>query len=118
MTSPKGSKIAGFAGNSEDRNEKKQLSEEVFSRVTRALNVGKQTVEIAHGVLVKGMPQKYYVDTLGISRGAVSQAVNRVWAAYKQDVPDGYERVEVVLPERQAFIVKKWAEEAKRKQEE
>lgn len=118
MTSPKGKKIADVAGSSDDKNEKKQLSEDVFSRVTRTLNVGKQTIEIAHGVLVKGKPQKHYVDTLNISRGAVSQAVNRVWAAYKQDVPDGYERVEVVLPERQAYIVKKWAEEAKRKQEE
>ncbi len=27
-------------------------------------------------------------------------------------------RIEVVLPGRQAFIVKKWADEAKRKQEE
>lgn len=39
-----------------------------------------------------------------------------MWDAYKQEVPDGFVRIEVVLPERQAFIVKKWADEAKRKQ--
>ncbi|EGG7966739.1 transcriptional regulator [Salmonella enterica] len=99
-------------------NEKKRLTNEEFARVTRNLNVGKQTLDIAYGVLVKGKPQKYFVETLYISRGAVSQAVNRVWDAYKQEVPDGFVRIEVVLPERQAFIVKKWADEAKRKQEE
>lgn len=99
------------------KNEKKRLARDVFSRVTRGLNVGKQTLDIAYGVLVDGKPQKYFVDSLGISRGAVSQAVNRVWDAYKQEVPDGFVRVEVVLPKRQAFIVKRWADEAKRKQE-
>ncbi|EBM5962833.1 TPA: TrfB-related DNA-binding protein [Salmonella enterica subsp. enterica serovar 16:l,v:-] len=99
-------------------NERKRLSKEVFSRVTQSLNVGQKTLEIAYGVLVEGKPQKYFVETLNISRGAVSQAVNRVWDAYKLEVPDGFVRVEVVLPERQAFIVKKWADEAKRKQEE
>lgn len=98
--------------------EKKRLTNELFARVTRGLNVGKQTLDIAYGVLVEGKPQKYFVETLDISRGAVSQAVNRVWDAYKQEVPDGFVRVEVVLPERQAFIVKRWADEAKRKQEE
>ncbi|SVL22270.1 TrfB-related DNA-binding protein [Klebsiella pneumoniae] len=88
------------------------------SEKKRSLNVGKQTLDIAYGVLVEGRPQKYFVETLDISRGAVSQAVNRVWDAYKQEVPDGFVRIEVVLPERQAFIVKKWADEAKRKQEE
>lgn len=97
---------------------KKRLTKEVFARVTQSLNVGKQTLDIAYGVLVDGKPQKYFVKTLSISRGAVSQAVNRVWDAYKQEVPDGFVRVEVVLPERLAFIVKKWADEAKRKQEE
>ncbi|EHW3975396.1 transcriptional regulator [Salmonella enterica] len=102
----------------DEKSEKKRLTNEVFARVTRSLNVGKQTLDIAYGVLVEGRPQKYFVETLGISRGAVSQAVNRVWDAYKQEVPDGFVRIEVVLPERQAFIVKKWADEAKRKQED
>jgi hypothetical protein len=96
----------------------KRLTNEVFLRVAKNLNVGKQTLDIAHGVLVEGKPQKYFVETFNISRGAVSQAVNRVWEAYKQEVPDGFVRVDVVLPERQAFIVKRWADEAKRKQEE
>lgn len=115
MATPKGLNLNDIA---DDKGEKKTLSEDVFKRVTRHLNVGQQTLDIAYGVLVQGKPQKYFVETLNISRGAVSQAVNRVWDAYKQEVPDGFVRVEVVLPERQAFIVKRWADEAKRKQEE
>jgi hypothetical protein len=102
----------------DEKTDRKRLTKEVFSRVTRGLNVGKQTLDIAYGVLVDGKPQKFFVESLNISRGAVSQAVNRVWDAYKQEVPDGFVRIEVVLPERQAFIVRKWADEAKRKQEE
>ncbi|EOE7402234.1 TrfB-related DNA-binding protein, partial [Salmonella enterica subsp. enterica] len=79
----------------DEKSEKKRLTNEVFARVTRSLNVGKQTLDIAYGVLVEGRPQKYFVETLGISRGAVSQAVNRVWDAYKQEVPDGFVRIEV-----------------------
>ncbi|EPF5707634.1 MULTISPECIES: TrfB-related DNA-binding protein [Enterobacteriaceae] len=110
--------VAKTGDEKSEKSEKKRLTNEVFARVTRSLNVGKQTLDIAYGVLVEGRPQKYFVETLDISRGAVSQAVNRVWDAYKQEVPDGFVRIEVVLPERQAFIVKKWADEAKRKQEE
>lgn len=93
----------------------KRLSKQEFMNVTKNLNVGQQTLDIAYGVLVQGQPQKYFVETLNVSRGAVSQAVNRVWEAYKQLVPEGFVRVNVVLPERQAFIVRRWADEAKRK---
>ena len=46
-----------------------------------------------------------------------AQAVNRVWAAAEGHLPEGFERVTAVLPEHQAFIVKKWEAEARRKQE-
>lgn len=118
MTTQKGLNLNDSNVPGDEKGEKKRLSKEDFNRITRNLSVGQQTLDIAYGVLVKGKPQKFFVETLEISRGAVSQAVNRVWDAYKQEVPDGFVRLEVVLPERQAFIVKKWADEAKRKQED
>jgi len=33
----------------------------------------------------------------------------------RKSLPEGYERVTVVLPEHKAFIVKKWAEETRKK---
>jgi hypothetical protein len=60
-----------------------------------------------------GRPQSLFVASLHLSNGAVSQAVNRVWRAFiAKNLPPGYEWVTVVLPEHQAFIVKKWAEDA------
>jgi hypothetical protein len=96
---------------------KKRLSEAQFQVAIEGLEIGQQTIDIAHGVLVEGRPQAAFVALLGLSKGAVSQAVNRVWTATKRNLPEGFERVEAVLPEHQAFIVKKWAEDAKKKQE-
>lgn len=97
---------------------KKQLTEAQFQSCIKDLGVGQQTIDIAHGVLVMGRPQTDFVASLGLTRGAVSQAVQRVWAVYlEKNLPKGYVRVSAVLPEHQAYIVKKWAEDALKKRE-
>ena len=97
---------------------KKRLSEAQFQACVNGLEVGQQTVEIARGVLVDGKPQTTFASSLGLTRGAVSQAVNRVWAAHEaKNLPAGYERVSAVLPEHQAFIVKRWAADAVKRRE-
>ncbi|CAD7741747.1 TrfB transcriptional repressor protein (plasmid) [Xanthomonas hydrangeae] len=97
---------------------KKRLSDAQFQDAIHGLEVGSQTIEIARGVLVEGKPQATFATALGLSRGAVSQAVHRVWVAFEdRNLPEGYERVTAVLPERQAFIVRKWEADAKKKQE-
>jgi hypothetical protein len=95
---------------------KKRLTESQFQAAITDLAVGQQTIDIAHSVLVDGRPQAEFVASLGLSKGAVSQAVNRVWSAAREQLPPGFERVTAILPEHQAFIVKKWEVEAKRKQ--
>jgi len=97
---------------------KKILTEDQFQKAIKDLEIGQQTVDIAWGVLVEGRPQAKYATALGLSRGAVSQAVNRVWAAHEANLPVGFERVTAVLPEHQAFIVKKWAADAAKKTKE
>lgn len=95
---------------------KKGLTEKQFLEAIKGLEVGAQTLEVARGVLVEGIPQATFVKSLGLTRGAISQAVNRVWAAHEsKNLPKGYERVSAVLPEHQAFIVKKWDEAAKKR---
>lgn len=96
---------------------KKRLSEVQFQEAIKNLEVGLQTIEIARGVLVEGKTQASFVKALGLTNGAVSQAVNRVWMAAPGNLPEGFERVTAVLPKHQAFLVKKWVEEAKRKKE-
>lgn len=94
---------------------KKRLTEAQFQDAIKSLEVGRQTIEIARGVLVDGKPQAAFVVELGLTKGAVSQAVNRVWAVAQSTAPEGFERITAVLPEHQAFIVKKWAEDAKKR---
>lgn len=95
---------------------KKRLTEAQFLVCIEGLEVGPQTLEIAHGVLVRGQSQAAFAQAFGLSKGAVSQAVQRVWSVFmRKNIPPGYERVSAVLPEHQAFIVKKWAEDAQAK---
>jgi hypothetical protein len=96
---------------------KKRLSEAQFQEAIKGLDVGQQTLKIARGVLVDGKPQVAFVAELGLTKGAVSQAVNRVWTTAQEALPAGFERVTAVLPSHRAFIVKQWAKDAKRKQE-
>lgn len=97
---------------------KKRLTEAQFQAAIKGLEIGQQTIDIARGVLVDGRPQAEFATSLGLSKGAVSQAVSRVWAAAGESLPEGFERVTAVLPEHQAFIVRKWEANAKRKQEQ
>ena len=97
---------------------KKRLSETQFQECIQGLDVGAQTLKIAHGVLVEGIKQTIFVKQLGLTRGAVSQAVNRVWAAHSEkNIPKGFKLVSAVLPDHQAFIVKKWAETSIKKRD-
>jgi hypothetical protein len=96
---------------------KKRLTEAQFQVAINGLDIGQQTIDIARGVLVEGRPQAEFVASLGLTKGAVSQAVTRVWTAGGSQLPEGFARVTAVLPEHQAFIVKKWEADAKRKQE-
>ncbi|EGQ8484952.1 transcriptional regulator [Vibrio parahaemolyticus] len=94
---------------------KKRLTESQFQAAIKSLDVGPQTIQIAHGVLVEGKPQTEFVTLLQVTKGAVSQAVKRIWEAHTAQTPEGYERITAILPEHQAFIVKKWAEDAEKK---
>lgn len=96
---------------------KKRLTEAQFQTAIKGLKIGQQTIDIARGVLVDGRPQAEFVTSLGLTKGAVSQAVSRVWAATGEHLPEGFERVTALLPEHQAFIVKIWETDAKRKQD-
>lgn len=99
---------------------KKRLSEDQYQRAISGLNVSARTLDIAHGVLVKGMSQVQYAKSLGVTKGAVSQAVMRVWRRHLEeaDVDEQEERVTAVLPKRQAFIVKQWQEQHRRSQKD
>nr|EKX1927475.1 transcriptional regulator [Escherichia coli] len=94
---------------------KKRLTEAEFQSALQDLKVSPQTIEIARAVLVNGEPQSKFVEALNLTKGAISQAVSRVWVAHQEQaaIPTGFVRVTAILPEHQAFIVKKWSKAAK-----
>ena len=85
----------------------KQLTGNQFRLATEGLPMGQKNIAIARAVLVEGRKQSELAAQYGLTKGAVSQVVAKVWQA--SQVPAGYERVSVVLPEFQAFQVKQWA---------
>ena len=85
----------------------KRLTNDQFRLATEGLPVGQKNIAIARAVLVEGRKQSELAAAYGLTKGAVSQVVAKVWQA--SQVPAGYERVSVVLPEFQAFQVKQWA---------
>lgn len=87
---------------------KKRLTPQQFDEAVQGLDVGERTLQIAEGVLVHGRPQQQFANELQISKGAVSQAVNRVWQAAQRLAPDGLQRITVTLPAHQVRIVKQW----------
>lgn len=88
-----------------------RLTETQFRIATKDAKFSKQTLEIAHAVLVEGRSQSEFVKKFQLTKGAVSQAVKRVFSRV-DTLPSGFEKVTAVLPEHQAFIVKKWARDA------
>lgn len=91
-----------------------RLTAAEFKRAARGRDWSEQTLEIGSGVLVEGKQQKEFCELYGISKAAVNQAVLRVWKAYlEMCVPEGFERVTVILPKDKAAKVKAWAEKAK-----
>lgn len=94
---------------------KNRLSKVQFDECTLDLGIGKQTLEIAYGVLVDGKSQVSFTRKFNITKGAVSQAVKRVWSSHlKKIVPSNCEEVSVILPKHQAFIANQWASKIKR----
>ncbi len=94
---------------------RKRLTEEQFDAAIQQLDIGQQSKDIAYGVLVEGRKQVEFKEELGLTKGAISQAVMRVWNSYQAIAPEGYRRVSATLPDHRAFIVEKWAREAEEK---
>ena len=85
----------------------KRLTADQFQVATEGLSMGQKNIDMARAVLVKGRKQSELAAAYGLTKGAVSQVVAKVWQA--SQVPTGYQRVSVILPEFQAFQVKQWA---------
>jgi DNA-directed RNA polymerase specialized sigma24 family protein len=89
----------------------KLLTSDQFERAVAGITIADRPVAMARNVLVEGMSQADCARALGVSRNAVSLAVNRVRDAH-DEVPAGFERVTAILPLHQASVVKSWTEQS------
>lgn len=88
---------------------KKSLTEEQFYIAIDKLKINEKTKNIAYQVLVQGIKQIDIAKKFKMSKGNVSQAINKVFNEYKRNnLPNGYEEVTAILPAHKAFIVKQW----------
>lgn len=96
---------------------RRHMNKRDFEATIKRLEISERGVEMARRVLVGGERQSDIATEFGITNGAVSHQVNRVWRAYVDtlEIPPGYERVTVVLPADKAAIVKTWAREQDRR---
>ena len=76
---------------------KKRLTEAQFKKIIGELKIGQQTIDIARGVLVDGKSQSQFAAELGISKGAVSQAVSRVFSVLNKPVRNFAEPLNIDL---------------------
>lgn len=96
--------------------DKKKLTDDQFQAAIKDVDMPERTKEVVYAVLVRGESQTALSQSSRLSQGTISQATSRVWDAFlRQNVPDGYQRVEVLLPDHQAYIVQKWSAEALKK---
>ena len=71
------------------------------------------TVDIARRVLVIGESQAALAKERGFTRQHINRVVNRV-RAIANEIPDGWEHVEIYLPSELASKVRAMAKEAKK----
>ena len=89
----------------------KKLTAEAFQKAVSQLSINETNQAIAKAVLVDGLAQSAMAAKHGITKGAVSQTVNRVWQI-AQLQRGKLVQVTALLPEAQAQTVKKWEQEA------
>lgn len=95
----------------------KRLTEEAFTRAVDRLQISERRIAVARRHLVEGVSQKTIAAQRKMTPSAVSQAVAAVWKSHldSQDVPDGMQRITVLLPDDKAAIALGWQQEASRR---
>jgi transposase-like protein len=91
--------------------EGKRLTAAEFTAAIDRLSIAERPTAMARAVLVDGRMQSEVARTEGVSRNAVFLAVTRIWEAHS-GVPEGFERVTVVLPKHKVAIVRQWQDSA------
>lgn len=88
----------------------KRLSPKVFDDAIRSIAIADHLRNIAHGVLVEGKTQAFFVKKHGLSASAISRVCNRVIDTIRkqQAQEQGLVLVQVYLTQAEANVVRHW----------
>lgn len=97
---------------------RRRLKADEFKAATERLTISARSEQMARRVLVEGDLQATVANEYGVTVGAVSHQIRRIWQAHceMQEVPPGHERITAVIPTEKAEIVRTWERESRRKQ--
>nr|AAX19279.1 KorA-like protein [Sinorhizobium meliloti] len=87
-----------------------------FEAAVKRLQISERGIDMARRVLVGGEAQSLVATDYGVTLGAVTHQVSRVWRTYVDalEVPPDHERVSAVLPKDKAEIVRTWERDSRR----
>lgn len=95
--------------------QRRSLSKRAFEQAVKRTNLSDRAVQMAHAVLVGGATYVKAAEEFGVTAPAVAHHVRAVWKAHTDasDLPPGFRRITVVLPEDKAAIVLSWERDEK-----
>lgn len=97
--------------------QRKQLTKQAFAAAAKRTTIGPKGLEIAQAVLVERQKQRDVAETHNLTPQAVNRYVSAVWQAHldgaADDLPPGFQRITVVLPDDKAAIALEWEKQDK-----
>ncbi len=95
----------------------RRLSPEEFETITANMRLSEKNCEAAKAVLVDGFRLQAVAEEWQVPVQVVSRAVQRIWRHFlaQQEVPDGWQFIQVALPPVEAEKVLRLAAELKNK---
>lgn len=95
--------------------QRRSLSKRAFDQAVKRTSLGERTAQMAQAVMVAGKKQTDVATEYGVARSAVSHYVGLVWKAHMEasELPPGFRRITVVLPEDKALVALSWERDEK-----
>lgn len=95
--------------------QRRSLSKRAFDQAVKRTTLSERAVQMAHAVLVGGATYAKAGEDFGVTGPAVAHHVRAVWKAHTEasELPPGFRRITVVLPEDKAAVALSWERDEK-----
>lgn len=95
--------------------QRRSLTKRQFDQAVKRTTLSDRAAKMAQAVLVNGDTYAQAGKTFGVTAPAIAHHVRSVWRAHTDasDLPQGFKRITVVLPEDKAAVVLSWERDEK-----